>query len=220
MRVLKSAGSVFLPASLIASLAASLAVAAGGAGAGDAGEGKDTAILCAACHGLDGISEFPAIPHLAGQQEAYLISQMKDFRRTAKGQTGSKRRQSRHDVVMDHQAARLGDADMENLAAYFSGLPCRLRAAASGPMPKRAGRCVSCHGRNGVSDTPTVPHLAGQQERYLENQLRAFRDQDVKAGPGKKRRDRHHWLMDRQVKVLGDKELSVLARYFAGRACR
>ncbi len=215
MRVLKSAGSVFLTASLVASLA----VAAGGAGAGDAGEGKDTAMLCAACHGLDGISEFPAIPHLAGQHEAYLIIQMKDFRRTAKGQTGSKRRQSRHDVVMDHQAARLGDADIKNLAAYFSGLPCRLRAAA-GPVPRRAGRCVSCHGRNGVSDTPTVPHLAGQQERYLENQLRAFRDQDVKAGPGKKRRDRHHWMMDRQVRALGDKELSVLARYFASRACR
>src|ERR1700686_3539653 len=27
--------------------------------------------------------------------------------------------------------------------------------------------CAGCHGANGVSETPTVPHLAGQRSAYL-----------------------------------------------------
>lgn len=36
--------------------------------------------------------------------------------------------------------------------------------------------CVTCHGKEGRSDNPTFPRLAGQQPDYLEAQLNAFRD--------------------------------------------
>lgn len=36
--------------------------------------------------------------------------------------------------------------------------------------------CSSCHGMTGRSVSPDIPNLAAQQQDYLENQLRAFRD--------------------------------------------
>ena len=35
--------------------------------------------------------------------------------------------------------------------------------------------CANCHGKNGVTDNPTFPDLAGQQEEYMEAQIKAFR---------------------------------------------
>ena len=39
----------------------------------------------------------------------------------------------------------------------------------------RAEACVQCHGANGISVLPNAPHLAGQPEVYLVEQLRQFR---------------------------------------------
>lgn len=39
-----------------------------------------------------------------------------------------------------------------------------------------AGLCAACHGPDGISSNPLWPNLAGQQELYLANQIRAFRD--------------------------------------------
>jgi cytochrome c553 len=36
--------------------------------------------------------------------------------------------------------------------------------------------CAACHGANGVSVRDTIPNLAGQNLRYLEAQLRAFKE--------------------------------------------
>lgn len=41
---------------------------------------------------------------------------------------------------------------------------------------KAATVCAACHGANGVSVSDTIPHLAGQREKYLEAQLRALKD--------------------------------------------
>ncbi|MBF0561381.1 MAG: c-type cytochrome [Alphaproteobacteria bacterium] len=37
--------------------------------------------------------------------------------------------------------------------------------------------CSKCHGINGVSPSPLFPHLAGQQAKYIENELMEFRSQ-------------------------------------------
>jgi len=178
--------------------------------------GARKAFLCAACHGMTGKSQIPDIPHLAGQHSAYLATQIKEFRRAAHGTAKPEFGRQRHDDVMTGQTARLSADDIENLAAYFAAQPCRTRGAAvGGPMPQVAERCVSCHGDGGRSVTPTVPHLAGQQERYLDNQLRAF--QDLSSG---NRRYRKHKTMSRQVGPLSDESIRTLARYFAGQPCR
>ena len=81
------------------------------ASAGDAAAGKEKSAQCAACHGADGKSPNELWPNLAGQKYAYLVKQMKAFRDG-----------SRSDPMMSPMAAPLSDADIENLAAFYSGL--------------------------------------------------------------------------------------------------
>jgi len=79
--------------------------------AGDAAAGKAKAGMCAACHGAAGISAIPMYPNLAGQKEAYLAKQLKDFKSGA-----------RKDPVMAPMAMALNDEDVANIAAYYAGL--------------------------------------------------------------------------------------------------
>jgi len=88
-----------------------LASCALSANAADAVAGKAKAAMCAACHGADGKSKIPMYPHLAGQQEQYLVKQMKDFK------SGK-----RKDAVMAPMVAALTDADIANLAAFYASL--------------------------------------------------------------------------------------------------
>ena len=88
------------------------ATVASGAGSKEAGAGK--AAVCAACHGPKGISVNPLWPSLAGQQEAYLAKQIKEFRDGV-----------RVEATMQPFVANLTDQDVEDLAAYYASLsPC------------------------------------------------------------------------------------------------
>ena len=91
--------------------ASALAVSANAVAAGDKAAGKAKAATCAACHGMDGVSKVPMYPNLKGQKEAYLIKQMKAFKDG-----------TRKDPTMNAMAKPLSDADMANLAAYYSSL--------------------------------------------------------------------------------------------------
>jgi len=83
----------------------------GSAFAGDIQAGKAKSMMCGACHGTAGISAVPTYPNLAGQKEAYLAKQLKDFK------SGK-----RNDPTMKGMAAALSVTDMANLAAYYSSL--------------------------------------------------------------------------------------------------
>jgi cytochrome c553 len=95
-----------------ATLSSVLLVCAGASQAGgDAAAGKTKAAVCAGCHGASGVSANPLWPNLAGQKDAYLVKQMKAFRDG-----------TRSDPMMTPMAKPLSDADIDNLAAYFSSL--------------------------------------------------------------------------------------------------
>ncbi|KUE78566.1 cytochrome c [Aeromonas schubertii] len=79
--------------------------------AADAEAGKAKAVVCAACHGVEGKAMIPGYPHLAGQSAQYTAKQLKAFR---DGQ--------RQDPVMAPMAKPLSDADIENLAAWYASL--------------------------------------------------------------------------------------------------
>ncbi len=79
--------------------------------AGDIAAGKAKAAICMACHGAAGISPNDLWPNLAGQKEGYLLKQIKAFRDG-----------DRIDAMMAPMVKPLTDADVENLAAYFSSL--------------------------------------------------------------------------------------------------
>jgi cytochrome c553 len=92
-------------------IAAVLSATSFGALAGDPVAGKAKSMTCAGCHGKNGISSNGMWPNLAGQKEAYLVSQMQMFK--------DGRRQN---AMMSAMAKGLSDADIANLAAYYAGL--------------------------------------------------------------------------------------------------
>ena len=79
--------------------------------AADIAAGKAKAVTCAACHGIDGKATNPIWPNLAGQNEPYLLNQIKAFRDG-----------KRKDPSMSPMVAGLTDEDAANLAAYFASL--------------------------------------------------------------------------------------------------
>jgi cytochrome c553 len=98
---------------LVATAAAGIAaLTAGGAAAGDAKAGRQKALQCQTCHGLDGMAKLPEAPNLAGQSEAYLVKALKDFR-------GGARRNDMMSLVI----ANLKDVDIADLAAYYAAIP-------------------------------------------------------------------------------------------------
>ncbi len=77
-----------------------------------AGKAKVKAKGCYECHQMDGNSEKPIFPKLAGQHEAYLIKSMKGYREGT-------RKDDYH--IMSKMALFLSDdADIESIAAYFA----------------------------------------------------------------------------------------------------
>lgn len=64
--------------------------------------------------------------------------------------------------------------------------------------------CAVCHGRLGLSMQPNVPHLAGQPEFYVIEQLKNYRS-------GK----RSHEVMSVIAKPLTDQDIDNLAQWYA-----
>ncbi len=100
-------------ARLVVQLIVPLCVLAGGGAsqAGDVKAGRAKAMMCQACHGLDGLSKTPDAPNIAGQIEPYLVVQLQAFKSGA-----------RKNDAMSVVAPSLSDPDIEDLAAYFAAI--------------------------------------------------------------------------------------------------
>ncbi len=85
-----------------------------GAAAGDAVAGKAKSVMCAGCHGREGISVSPRYPNLAFQREAYLAKAINDYRSGV-----------REEPMMLLMVGALTDEDVANLAAYYSTVNCK-----------------------------------------------------------------------------------------------
>lgn len=108
LSVLSASGAV------VALLVGAAVVAFGAEPVGNKADGETKAAVCAACHGPKGISVNPLWPSLAGQQEAYLAKQIKEFRDGV-----------RVEATMQPFVANLTDQDVADLAAYYASLsPC------------------------------------------------------------------------------------------------
>jgi cytochrome c553 len=68
----------------------------------------------------------------------------------------------------------------------------------------RAGMCITCHGPLGISQLPNAPHLAGQPEIYLAEQLKQYRS-------GKRTNE----VMAVIAKTLTDKDIEDLSAWYA-----
>ena len=81
--------------------------------------------------------------------------------------------------------------------------PVALRAAVDAGK-KVTFFCSNCHGEQGISKTPEVPNLAGQNPAYLLEQIRKF-------GAG----ERKDPFMQGLIKVLKDEERLQVASYYS-----
>ena len=114
-------------------------------------------------------------------------------------------------VAVFDAAVRVGKARwLTDTARWLTGtalgLATTLAGAQAAPVarPDKLGLCVTCHGEQGVSRLPDAPHLVGQPEIYLREQLRAFRS-------GK----RVNEAMNVIAKGLSDDDIAGLAGWFA-----
>ena len=100
---------------LVAALAAPPAFAQN-APAGDPAKGREKVQMCQGCHGIVGwrtaFPEVYRVPKLSGQNAAYIVAALKEYK------NGNRAHPS-----MKAIAASLSDADMADLAAYYSQTP-------------------------------------------------------------------------------------------------
>ncbi len=76
--------------------------------------------------------------------------------------------------------------------------------ATAGDLSDVIVQCAACHGADGIAKSADVPHLAGQHELYLFNQIKAFRS-------GK----RPHEEMRYMSRQLSEAEMREIARHYA-----
>jgi cytochrome c553 len=69
---------------------------------------------------------------------------------------------------------------------------------------KAEAQCNVCHGANGMSQIPNAPHLAGQPEIYVAEQLKNYRS-------GKRANE----VMGVLAKPLSDDDIANLAAWYA-----
>ncbi len=169
----------------------------------DVEEGKQLAqSSCAKCHGVDGVSTNAGVPNLAGQRSPYLFHQLRAFGSGARAHN-----------IMNGVVKFLSTNALVNVAAYYASLEPAQPAAGNevkeGADPVQAGRaaaasCAACHGETGVSKTPGVPNLIGQNPQYLRAAVAAYKG-------GQRKND----TMKAMVASVSDADLNKIALYFA-----
>lgn len=138
-------------------------------------EGKRLATTaCAGCHGVNGITNNPGVPYLAGQRAPYLYIELKAYQSGARG-VGA----------MNNAVKFLSDDALVRVAAYYASLdPPTPPPSAAPPInfdPVQAGKsvataaCAGCHGNTGISQIPGIPSLVGLDPKYLADAMKSYK---------------------------------------------
>ncbi|MGD8309038.1 MAG: hypothetical protein PVG98_06310, partial [Chromatiales bacterium] len=147
---------------------------------------------CSSCHGIDGNSEGPASPTIAGLSEDYFIGAMLAYKFAEdidkawdlidkdpelKGVIALKRAPS----IMDPLAQGYTISEIKALAKYFAAKPFEAPYQAYDARSASRGQrlhdafCEKCHRDGGVSAKQGSSRLAGQWELYLRYALSDYR---------------------------------------------
>ena len=164
--------------------------------------------VCSTCHGFTGESVSPEFPKLNGQQRAYLVAQLTDF----KGHVRSDAKGTAYMWGFTH----LTPEQIDQLADYFSSQAPMHRPAvpaqslARGELIFKSGlpdlgvvQCSACHGAQAEGNA-TFPRLAGQHASYITAQIQVFQltDQRPRGEP-----------MKQVTHLLSDEDSKAVARY-------
>lgn len=163
---------------------------------------------CVLCHGEQGESSSEVFPKLAAQHPAYIAKQLAAFKSGARKSTS-----------MRPMVGKLTEEDMAALGAYYSQMPATAgevkdkELATVGRYVYHHGNrfsgvpaCAGCHGPNGEG-AANLPRLAGQNELYLENQIKLF---------NKRERTNDNAVMHTIASKLTELEMKAVAEYLSG----
>jgi cytochrome c553 len=184
----------------------------------DVQRGATLAAVCIGCHGAasqatataataataattvstaTAVTAAPGMPRLEAQPEAFLVLQLTLIREGLREVPG-----------MTALMRGLKDQDLTDLAGYFARLPAPI-AAAQTPQPARYAQgqqlasrllCGSCH-RADYSGQAQLPRLAAQDEAYLRQSLRAYRD-NQRSGADTSMNGVMHGISDSDIDAL------------------
>lgn len=147
---------------------------------GDANKGKALYATCAACHGQNG-EGMQALnsPALAGQEDWYLLTQLKNFKAGIRG----KHPKDIYGMQMAPMAMTLADEQaMKDVIAYIKTFkPAALTDTITGGNAAKGktlyATCAACHGQQAEGmKALNAPKLTIQQDWYLVRQLHNFKD--------------------------------------------
>ncbi len=173
--------------------------------------GKEKSIVCAACHGQDGVSINPLWPNLAGQHAGYLVKQLNDFKHNL----------TRSAPTMSPMVANLTEQDMEDLAVFYERQPIPSgitpkkylnrgeQLYRGGDFNKHITACIACHGPKGTGNAQAgFPSISGQHAAYTIQQLQDFKE-------GKRKNDLNSIMRDISAR-MSIEDMEAVANYIAG----
>ncbi len=193
----------------------------------DVNAGKQIAeSVCAACHGVDGVSVIPTQANLGGQNVKYLYKQLVNFK------SGY-----RKNGIMQSQVANLSQQDIANVAGYYSeqapwtvgyGNPATTQEATKlylgGAKARGVIGCAGCHGPDAAGNAwAAFPRLGGQHAEYVSIQLKLFRAagrEDDVTGDDQMRyndaaKEGEKGMMQMVAARLSDRDIRILSDYIS-----
>jgi cytochrome c553 len=166
--------------------------------------------VCSGCHGIDGVTQLPFMPRLAGQNVAYLEQQLAAFQAgpvpwsieiptwllkpepaPANARTGRNVQ-----IYMAGPAHALTPDEVKASAQWYAAQPSQpgwsndrdplliekgRELYAKGNLPEGVIACYICHGSR-AEGSGDAPRLAGQNAPYIVNQFKAFVNGDRPIG--------------------------------------
>ena len=181
--------------------------------------------VCAACHGMTGVSVVPTQPNLGGQNARYLFKQLRDFK------TGY-----RVNGIMQGQISALNEQDLANVAGYYSeqkpwgsfaGNPATAQEAGKlflgGDKKRGVIACSGCHDPKGAGNAyAAFPRIGGQHAEYIGLQLKMFRAagrEDAVARDQKRINDAakegEKGMMQVVASKLSDRDIKILSQFIS-----
>jgi Cytochrome c553 len=145
---------------------------------GNPEKGKELFQICAACHGQSGEGNKALnAPANGGQNEWYVIRQLKNFRA---GIRGAEPKDTFGNQMRPMAMGLPDDQAIEDVAAYVASLaapfPARTVQGDAVAGKKAFTPCVACHGENGEGDKSlNAPRLSRQHDWYIVRQLQNFK---------------------------------------------
>jgi cytochrome c553 len=166
--------------------------------------------FCGSCHGLDGAGNRIKFPRLAGQNRAYIVKQLNDFRDGHRQNDGGQMLEAASELNESRPRARRRTGSPSRRRPGRSSRSSRLSDLTRARQLATSGidgipACVSCHSTVApalAGSDVVAPRLAGQRDFYIAKQLADFRSGERINDPKEVMRNIARRLSDTDITAL------------------